>query len=80
MKDLRDSAIDIFLQPGEFYFADEPCCIRTILGSCVAITMWHPRLKIGGMGHCMLPSRKGNSDTLSAKYEDEAMQMFEQQA
>lgn len=75
-----DSNIDIFLQPGEFYFAEAPCCIRTLLGSCVAITVWHPKLKIGGMCHYMLPTRKGPKTELNGKYADEAMQMFKQQA
>ncbi|WP_372626943.1 chemotaxis protein CheD [Arsukibacterium sp.] len=77
---LYDSNIDIFLQPGEFYFAEAPCCIRTLLGSCVAITAWHPRLKIGGMCHYMLPKRKRPGLQLNGKYAEEAMQMFEQQA
>lgn len=48
--------IDIFLQPGDFYFGDRDTRIRTILGSCVAITIWHPKKHIGGMCHYMLPS------------------------
>jgi chemotaxis protein CheD len=77
---LFDSHIDIFLQPGEFYFTEAPCCIRTLLGSCVAITVWHPKLKIGGMCHYMLPKRKKPGNRLNGKYAEEAMQMFEQQA
>jgi hypothetical protein len=53
--------IDIFLQPGEFYFGDHETRIRTLLGSCVAITMWHPRLRIGGMCHYLLPMHRGRS-------------------
>lgn len=34
--------IDIFLQPGEHYVGDADCTIRTLLGSCVSITLWHP--------------------------------------
>ncbi len=37
-------ALEIFLQPGEFYFGEEKTRIRTLLGSCVAVTLWHPRL------------------------------------
>ena len=54
---LRDDILEIFLQPGEFYFGEGKTRIRTLLGSCVAITLWHPRLHIGGMSHYMLPSR-----------------------
>ena len=52
-------ALEVFLQPGEFYFGEEKTRIRTLLGSCVAITLWHPKLRIGGMAHYMLPSRPG---------------------
>ncbi len=69
--------IDIFLQPGDFYFGDENTSIRTILGSCVSITMWHPTRLIGGMCHYMLPSRAGAAaDSLDGRYADEALQMF----
>src|SRR5262245_20243998 len=47
--------LEIFLQAGEFYFGGEKTRIRTLLGSCVAITVWHPKLRIGGMSHYMLP-------------------------
>ncbi|MEK7260236.1 MAG: chemotaxis protein CheD [Pseudomonadota bacterium] len=49
--------IEIYLQPGEYWFGDENTRIRTILGSCVAITLWHPHKRIGGMCHFMLPTR-----------------------
>jgi chemotaxis protein CheD len=69
--------IDIFLAPGDFFFGDEDTRIRTVLGSCVAITIWHPRLRIGGMCHYMLPTRGfkrgGEPD---GRYGDEALDMF----
>jgi len=74
-------AIDIFLQPGEFYFGDSDTRIRTLLGSCVAITLWHTRLRIGGMCHYLLPQRRRTrapdvSEELDGRYADEAVQMF----
>lgn len=72
--------MDIFLQPGEFYFGEAPLCMRTLLGSCVAITLWHPQRLIGGMCHYMLPSRKVRAEQLNGKYADEAMLLFQQQA
>ncbi|MFA5984705.1 MAG: chemotaxis protein CheD [Methylococcaceae bacterium] len=73
-----DFVIDIFLQPGEFYFGDHESRIKTILGSCVAITMWHPRLKIGGMCHYLLPERQkdANQSEFDGRYADEAMLLF----
>ena len=69
--------IEIFLQPGDYYFGDRNTRIRTLLGSCVSITMWHPQRLIGGMCHFMLPTRdSGKKDTLDGRYADEAMEMF----
>jgi len=70
--------IEIFLQPGEFYFGDSDTRIRTILGSCVAITLWHPILRIGGMCHYMLPknNRRQQYAHLDGRYADDAVQMF----
>ena len=70
--------LEIFLQPGEFYFGGEKTRIRTLLGSCVAITLWHPRLHIGGMSHYMLSSRPRpkKGDALNGRYAVEVMEMF----
>ena len=53
-----DDILEIFLQPGEFYFGEGKTRVRTLLGSCVAITLWHPRLHLGGMSHYVLPNRQ----------------------
>ncbi|MDP8567336.1 chemotaxis protein CheD [Methylophilus aquaticus] len=77
---LPKNAFEIFLQPGEFYWGDADTRIRTILGSCVAVTVWHPAQKVGGMCHIMLPSRarsaKKTGGVLNGKYADEAMTMI----
>ena len=73
--------VDIFLQPGEFYFSDKETRIHTLLGSCVAITLWHPKKLIGGMCHYMLPSPEFRTDplTLNGKYAEDAVKMFLQE-
>jgi len=69
--------IEIFLQPGELWFGDEHTRIRTFLGSCVAVTLWHPRRRIGGMCHYMLPSRiRGTGAALDGRYGDEALDLL----
>jgi len=71
---LEPDAIDIFLNPGEVFFGDNTMRIRTVLGSCVAITMWHPQRRIGGMCHFMLPARqRGKFNALDGRYADEAI-------
>lgn len=73
-----DSTLDIFLQPGDLYFGDCKTRIRTLLGSCVAITLWHPLLMVGGMCHYLLPEhRLGSvSDHLDGRYANDALLMF----
>lgn len=70
----------IFLHPGDFIFAEAGTHIHTLLGSCIAITLWHPHLQIGGMCHFVLPSRPHNEPNLSkepdGRYADEAMELF----
>ncbi len=71
--------LEIFLQPGELYFGEGRTRVRTLLGSCVAIAVWHPRLRIGGLCHYMLPGRgahHGAHRALDGRYADEAMLLF----
>ncbi len=66
--------MDVFLQPGEFYFGDADTRIRTLLGSCLSIVMWHPLRRVGGMSHCLLPSREANgSKRLDGRFVDDAL-------
>jgi len=70
------SGIEIFLHPGEWYFGDQDTRIRTTLGSCVAVTLWHPRQKIGGMCHYMLPGCDTPGAALNARYGNDALQLL----
>jgi len=73
------SADDVILDPGEFCFASAGTRIRTLLGSCVSISMWHPRRRVGGMCHYMIPRRRrspGTRHQLSGRYADEAIELF----
>ena len=68
---------DIFLQPGEYFVGDASLRLRTMLGSCVAITLWHPQRKIGAMSHFLLAEhggRRRTSNTLDGRYGDEALE------
>ncbi len=44
-----------YIIEGEFYFGSDVKSVSTLLGSCVAIVVWHPKIKVGGMCHIMLP-------------------------
>lgn len=55
MVESEDDLPLIYLRPGELYLAREPTIIRTILGSCVGVTFWSARLRVGALCHAMLP-------------------------
>lgn len=64
----------MFLQPGEYFTGDARYRIRTLLGSCVSITLWHPALRVGAMSHFILARRAGRPAVeLDGRYGDEAM-------
>ncbi len=69
--------IEIFLQPGELFFGDQHTRLRTLLGSCVSLVLWHPHRRIGGMTHFMLPGRTRSATApLDGRYGDEAMALL----
>jgi chemotaxis protein CheD len=45
----------VYVQPGESHLVTEPVIFRTVLGSCVGVTFWAPRLGIAALCHPMLP-------------------------
>ncbi|MBY0454696.1 MAG: chemotaxis protein CheD [Burkholderiaceae bacterium] len=68
--------VDIFLQPGEYFVGNADFQIRTMLGSCVSITLWDPIKRIGAMSHFLLPKRTYTTEPirhLDARYGDEAL-------
>lgn len=52
--DMERNALNI--NPGG-WAVDHARPIATLLGSCVAVCLYDPKLKIGGMNHFLLPSR-----------------------
>ena len=53
----HDDTMEVFLQPGEHFVGDEYYRLRTILGSCVSITLWNRARRIGAMCHFLLSQR-----------------------
>ena len=67
----------VVLAAGDFYFGGGQTRITTLLGSCVSITLWNPRQRIGGMCHFMMTERLRVADaTLDGRYADEAFALF----
>ncbi len=73
-----DGLIEIFLQPGDLFVATPGYQIRTILGSCVSMTLWHPPTGTGGMSHFLLATRGTavKEQEWDGRYGDEALQMM----
>lgn len=74
--DLRATQ-EVVLNAGDFYFGGGDTRIATLLGSCVSITLWHPRKHIGGMCHYMLAGRQRPEGVPpDGRYADEAFELF----
>ncbi len=63
----------VFLKPGEIYISDIPTVVSTILGSCVAITIFNKRLGIGGICHAMLPNSPYEKEDSAFRYVDRSI-------
>lgn len=48
--------VPVLLKPSELVICREPCEVTTVLGSCVAVTMFAARLGLALMCHAMLPA------------------------
>ena len=67
----------VVLGPGDFHFGQGRTRISTLLGSCVSITLWHPRHRIGGMCHYMMTERdRPREGALDGRYASEAFELF----
>lgn len=67
-----------YLLPGQLHSSAEPCQIKTILGSCVAMCLWDRRRGAGGMNHFLLPSA-GEGKPASLRFADEATRVLLEQ-
>ena len=63
----EEMPVSVYLHPGQIYAASHAAHVSTVLGSCVAVCVWDPIARIGGMNHFLLPTGKG------PRYANEAM-------
>lgn len=61
----------VYLKPGEVLITCKPVLVSTVLGSCVAVTMFSPRSGFGAICHAMLPDNVGRGADL--RYVDTAL-------
>lgn len=53
-------ALKHFLFPGTIHASSDECMVSTVLGSCVAVSLYDQVLKCGGINHFMLPLWNGD--------------------
>ncbi|KDB51769.1 chemotaxis protein [Sphaerotilus natans subsp. natans DSM 6575] len=61
------------LLAGQLYFGTQAGTVKTLLGSCVALVLWHPQRRIGAMCHYLLPCRQRGGGMPDARFGDEAI-------
>src|ERR1039457_287013 len=59
---------------GDVTTSVEPMVLNTLLGSCVAVCLWDPVLRAGGMNHILLPG--GQLDSDNSRYGANAMELL----
>lgn len=60
---------------GELHVAGRDAILSTFVGSCIAMCLYDPESKVGGMAHVLLPdSSKNTSAGTEAKYADLALE------
>lgn len=67
---------EVFLNPGEWFVGDQNHTVRTLLGSCVSITLWHPTLRVGAMSHFLLATRGHSAPAPDGRYADEVLPLM----
>ncbi|HVN95005.1 MAG TPA: chemotaxis protein CheD [Syntrophorhabdaceae bacterium] len=65
--------MNIYLKPGEIYISDKPVIVSTILGSCIALTIFNKRLKVGGICHAQLPTNPSSDVENTFRYVDSSI-------
>ncbi len=57
---------------GQVKLAAAPARLNAVLGSCVGVALYHPRARIGALGHVVLP-RSGGTGGGPAKFAESAI-------
>ena len=57
---------------GQIGVESAPECLHSVLGSCVGLVLYHPRLKVAALAHIVLPESAGRSAS-PGKFADTAL-------
>jgi chemotaxis protein CheD len=73
---LPDGPVEqIYLHPGQTYATKDTAVVTTILGSCVAVCLWEPVVRVAAINHFLL-ARNPVRGTDDARYGDTAMELL----
>jgi chemotaxis protein CheD len=63
---------DTMVSMGQIAVGGRPELVHAVLGSCIGLTLYHPRIKVGGMAHVVLPDSAGRPGA-PGKFADTAL-------
>jgi chemotaxis protein CheD len=73
----EDMRKPISIHIGGYHACNEPSVIHTVLGSCVAVCLFDPINRVGGMNHILLPGKADMKHfDVSARYGINAMELL----
>lgn len=61
---ITEHSAGAYLKPGEVVFSRNPVLVSTILGSCVAVTIFSPELRCGAICHAVYPDAANKEPSL----------------
>jgi len=73
-RDVDVKQVTIYI--GEVLATGEPTIIKTLLGSCVAVCLWDPQTRVGGMNHFLLPYALNGVQNDAARFGVHAMDLL----
>ncbi len=73
-RDVAVKSVTIYI--GEVLATSEPTIIKTLLGSCVAVCLWDPTTRVGGMNHFLLPRALNGAGDDPARFGVHAMDLL----
>lgn len=67
---------EIVIYLGGLHVSSQPIVIKTLLGSCIAVCLYDPIRRMGGMNHFMLPHGGGRGQQDAARFGVHAMDLL----
>jgi chemotaxis protein CheD len=63
--------------PGEHFFTPERCFINTVSGSCLVVCLHDPVMRIGGIGHFIIPGTLGTEGIYASEIAEHGVYSIE---